>query len=276
MAHVLNTDRIFLHTHEDFLPTRAQIRQILNALKRRKNFTPIAQITRSSSFFGMDFFVDENVLIPRPETEILALKTARIIRDNAFSTALEIGVGSGALSICVALLCPHVRITAIDVSDLTLSVAKKNIQIFDEKLAVDPKISEFFDENPDFPREFSPLSRRISLVHADFLDFFDTPRFFDVIFSNPPYVAKNFPLPEDVRKEPEIALFGGDRGDEILQKIIFFAQNSCKFLACEFGVNQQKILQKSLNFSGFSANFYRDFAQHWRVFVAKNQNFIKM
>ena len=96
---------------------------------------------------------------------------------------------------------------------------------------------------------------------------------FDIIVSNPPYIANSYELDARVLNEPKVALFGGERGDEILEKIVQIAKTRAKFLACEMGYDQKAPMSEILQNACFKAVFYKDLAGFDRGFSAKNINF---
>ncbi|EJX6103921.1 class I SAM-dependent methyltransferase, partial [Campylobacter coli] len=96
---------------------------------------------------------------------------------------------------------------------------------------------------------------------------------YDFIFSNPPYIKNSYPIDIWVQKEPKEALFGGEKGYEILEEIIHFSlDKKVKFLACEFGYDQKEILEKILYQNNFIVDFFKDEQGYNRAFVAKFTN----
>lgn len=159
--------------------------QILNQLQQQ---IPIQYIIRKTSFYGLDFAVDENVLIPRPETEELVDWILSDLKRTSFSNPkiLDIGTGSGCIAIALAKNLPSGEVAAIDVSGQALAVAKKNAE--NNQVAV-------------------------NLIHQDILKTDDLEQAFDIIVSNPPYV-RNLEKAEIKRNvldhEPHLALFVDD------------------------------------------------------------------
>lgn len=207
-----------------------------------ENGKPLEYITNQAEFFDLKFYVDENVLIPRFETEILVSKTLEIARNFTAPKILEIGVGSGIISICLKKNLKNAKILAVDISENALKIAAKNAKT----------------HNVEIEFKISNLLENVS-------------ENFDIIVSNPPYIAKNYPLDKFVLNEPKIALFGGDKGSEILENLIFQSQNRCKFLCCEMGYDQREILSVVLKNANFRAEFYKDLAGFDRGFVAENE-----
>ena len=132
------------------------------------------------------------------------------------------------------------EILAVDISKKALKTAIKNAKI--HGVEIDFKISDLFEN-----------------VEGNF----------DLVVSNPPYIAQDYPLDDYVLKEPETALIGGKNGSEILINLINQSANRTKFLACEIGYDQKEILKKELVKNGFKAQFYKDLAGFDRGFTAK-------
>ncbi len=215
--------------------------------KRFANYEPLEYITGEAGFYGLTFNVKKGVLIPRPETEILVERSLEVLSNlparNEPPLVAEIGVGSGIISICLALNS-NAKIIASDISDDALNLARQNAAKFG-------------------------VEDRIEFVKCAYLD--QIYGQFDLLVSNPPYIAQDYKLDKFVLNEPHEALFGGKAGDEILKNIILVAKNrGVKYLACEMGYDQKASLESVLELSGFEAEFYRDLAGFDRGFVARN------
>ncbi|MFK7967821.1 MAG: peptide chain release factor N(5)-glutamine methyltransferase [Rickettsiaceae bacterium] len=192
-------------------------------IERRKSFEPIAYILEKKEFYGMDFFVDQNVLIPRPDTETIVdeviLEYNKNFPDKEI-TILDLGTGSGAIAVSLATVIPLSKITATDVSDEVLKIATKN--------AISNSIAaqiEFIQSN-----WYSNLSNNK----------------FDFIVSNPPYINsadKSYMSQETLLYEPQDALFADDNGlinySEIISGAISFLNLGGKIFL-EIGFNQSK------------------------------------
>ncbi|EJP74397.1 MULTISPECIES: peptide chain release factor N(5)-glutamine methyltransferase [Campylobacter] len=211
-------------------------------VRRFCEYEPLEYITSKADFYGLNFSVRKGVLIPRPETEILVDKSLEILVNLPAARVAEIGTGSGIISICIALNSPA-KITATDINETALDLARENAAKFG---VVD----------------------RIEFIKCAYLD--DVSGEFDLLVSNPPYIAQDYKLDKFVLNEPHNALFGGLTGDEILKNIILLARNRrVKNLACEMGYDQKSSLEKALKFNGFEAKFYQDLAGFDRGFTAK-------
>lgn len=212
-------------------------------VSRRANHEPMEYITGKASFYSRDFLTNSAVLIPRAETELLIDQALKLISGVKNPKIAEIGVGSGVISVMMATLRSDARITATDINPKALELAKLNAERFG-------------------------VADRIIFKNCSLLD--DHADQADLIVSNPPYIAQNYPLEKNVLKEPKEALFGGVVGDEILKQIIDLAHaRKCK-LACECGYDQRNSLEEYLEKkSAKSLSFYNDYAGFTRGFVAR-------
>lgn len=181
-----------------------QFQNILSELKTRK---PYQHILGETEFYGMTFFVNENVLIPRPETEELLEMAIQKIQSSDFDVQglkiLDIGTGSGIIPLVLKKYFPNAEISSIDFSEKALEVAKRNAA-------------------------FHQLD--IKLIHADYLNF-DLNENYDIIISNPPYIGieEEIEIEDSVKGfEPTMALFSPTSDDLIFYRKI--AEDSIKYL----------------------------------------------
>ena len=187
------------------------------AIARRAAREPVAQIIGLREFWGLDFEVTRDVLIPRPETEIIVEEALAFAAAHTCRTVVDVGTGSGCLAVAIAHELPSVRVTAVDVSVAALEVARRN--------AVRHRVAD-----------------RIVFQHSDVLDGFNGR--VDLIVSNPPYVPEGDAelMQEDVvRYEPHMALFGGQNGLEIVDRLFRQAADHLEpggQLIVEFGFGQ--------------------------------------
>lgn len=239
LSHDLDVERIWLHAHEnDSRGTNC----FENWIYRRAAGEPLEYLTGVVSFYGEMFHVNHGVLIPRPETELLIEHVGELIEKHRIQTLAEIGVGSGIISIMLAKKFPQLKIIATDISDAALLLSEKNIA-------------------------FHGVEKQITLLKSNLLDVVENT--IDAIVSNPPYIADDFALPDNVKHEPEKALFGGVVGDEILKEIIDLGlERNVKFIACEMGYDQRdRIKNHTLKSKINVPEFYRDLAGLDRGFV---------
>lgn len=160
--------------------------QLGSVIERLNNHEPLQYIFNEAWFYGRKFFVDNRVLIPRPETELLVDMAKNNFKPSDFFSALDIGTGSGCIAVTLALEFPNAKITATDVSTKALAVAKKNSK--NQNALID------FMEN-DILKGFSSDSK------------------IDLIVSNPPYIThseKQTMLPNVLQCEPHLALFASE------------------------------------------------------------------
>ncbi|MCF6243591.1 MAG: peptide chain release factor N(5)-glutamine methyltransferase [Sulfurovum sp.] len=240
LAYILQQDRTYLITHDN---DTIDIKKYKELIARRKNNEPYEYIIGKASFYDIHLHVEEGVLIPRPETEILIDLVADIIKKENITRIAEIGVGSGAISIVLARKFPKLKSIATDICDTPIKVAQLNINKYE-------------------------LSERIELRKSNLIDEVSEP--IELVVSNPPYIAEDFLLASNVVDyEPKEALFGGRVGDELLKQIILDVKaRDIKWLACEMGYDQKEPLQAFVNELGVkSIQFYKDLAGHDRGFV---------
>ena len=244
MLHLLGKNTIWLHLNYNEEFTKEKELEVL--VKKRATNYPIEYIINKASFYGEMFIVKPGVLIPRPETEILVENALEILKDKKETIKmLEIGTGSGIISVMLAMLIENIKIIAVDINEKAIELAKENAI----KHGVENKI------------EFR-LSNLYENVNED--DIFMT-------ISNPPYIANDYKLPINVKYEPSNALFGGNIGDELLKDIIKDT-NSKKipYLLCEMGYDQKAPLEnyfKEFNIDTY--NFYKDYEKFDRGFTLK-------
>jgi release factor glutamine methyltransferase len=186
---------------------------------RRAAREPIAHIVGSREFWGLDFAVTPDVLIPRPETEIIVEEALAFARLRDCRHVVDVGTGSGCLAVSIAHELPHVRVTAVDASEAALTVARRNA-------------------------ERHGVLDRVEFQHGDVLH--GVRRGADLIVSNPPYVAASDAphLQEDVgRYEPHMALFGGPTGLDMMERLFLQAPDHLAGggrLVVEFGFGQSE------------------------------------
>ena len=239
LASYLKKYQLWIITHDD---ENIEEEGYFELIQRRVDNEPIEYITCRASFYGESFYVDSNVLIPRPETEILVDLVVSTCKGIKNPRIVEIGTGSGIISIMLAKLLPSAVITAIDISKEALHVAQKNAK----RHEVD-----------------------IEFIHSDLCDNFHEKNF-DMLVSNPPYIANNEPLHVGLTYEPSLALYGGNVGDEILRRIIdVYEDKKVKHLACEMGYDQKDKITNYLKNSDLKLEFNKDLAGLDRGFIVR-------
>lgn len=227
---VLNVTHAWLISHADEQVTPQQANDFIHLINRRISGEPVAYLLGEREFYGLKLFVDENVLIPRPETELLVDIAKTVIAMDKKSCVLDLGTGSGAIAIALAIECPNASVYAVDQSAKALNIARRNAAQYG--VAV-----KFFQGN-----WFDPLSNLK----------------FNLILSNPPYIVKDDPhLNEgDLRFEPKMALTDGScDGLTHLRHIIACAPAyllAGGHLWCEHGYDQAEACRTLLQVHGFS------------------------
>ncbi len=231
LAHILDYQRLDLYLNFDQPLTKSELAAYRNAIKRRVNHEPVQYITGKQEFWSLPIKITPAVLIPRPETECLvenALEVAKSVQEERKPfRILEIGTGSGAISLALATELPDALIYASDISVEALEIARENAK----KLKLLTQIHFFAS---DLYGAMNP-----GLVN-----------YFDIVLSNPPYVSDEEynQLPPEIRNfEPEKALRGGKGGLHIIEKIIFSGNSYLRaggHLLLEIGSGQGKKLKE--------------------------------
>lgn len=206
---------------------------------------PLQYITKKQEFFGIDFYVDENVLIPQPDTEILVEEVIEIAKQENKKRILDLCTGSGAIAVALSDNIENIDIVATDISKAALEIAKKN----DKKQKIIFKQSDMF-ENLSNER-------------------------FDIIVSNPPYIKTKVieNLSKEVQQEPKLALDGEEDGLKFYKVI---AENAYQYLnkdgyiALEIGEDQKEEVKELLKENNYQ-NIYckKDFAENDRIIVGR-------
>lgn len=239
----LDVDQLYFITHQEVLLDENEPRLVEWIAKRCAN-VPLEYLTNRVSFYSREFYIDEGALIPRPETELLVDEVLKNCDITTNATIVEVGVGSGIISILLALHLPNARFIAVDISSRALAVARRNIENFG-------------------------LSERIELREGDLLS--SVSETIDILVSNPPYIARDVVLESNLSYEPQSALFGGEIGDEIVRRLLDEVQERhIPLFVCEFGFDQRAKVQEYLKDSAIqSLEFYRDYASLDRGFMLK-------
>lgn len=240
LAYVLGKDKEYLLAHGNEEVEDDLVKLFEKYVERVRDGEPVAYITGEKEFYGLDFFVDKRVLVPRPETEMLVEKVLEYLRENEGRKCrvLDVGTGSGNIAVSVAKNSEDIEhVYAMDCEADALEVAKINVQ----QHGVEDKVY---------------------VCQSDLLDAIDSEERFDVIVANLPYIGevKNRFVSADAEKyEPGVALFGGEDGLELYKKM--FQQLEEKevdydLVVGEFGFAQREDMEKLLN---------KYFEQGWRI-----------
>jgi release factor glutamine methyltransferase len=221
LRHVLGISRTQLYLDLDHELSPKQEEAFWQLIKRCLNGEPTAYITGHCEFYGLDFYVDPRVLIPRPESELLVEKAISLAQNHRLLTIAEIGTGSGAIAITLALELPWARIYATDISASALKVALINCQ---KHGVID----------------------RVYLLHGNMLD--PVPEPVDLIIANLPYVKESELT--GMRFEPRLALDGGRDGMKRIRQLCRQVGGKLRpggFLLLEIGQGQRKVVTTLLN-----------------------------
>ncbi len=198
LSHLLLTERLQMYLEGASKITPDTLEKFEEIIKRRETRYPLQFILGEQYFYGRRFYVNEAVMIPTPETELLCENAVRYLGTLSSDTpqVLDIGTGAGVIAVTVALEVPQCKMTALDISAEALEVARKNA-------------NDLGSETIEFSRSdlFSALNAQDR---------------FDLILSNPPYIADGEydGLPPEVKADPRIALTSGDRGLDIIENLI--------------------------------------------------------
>lgn len=220
LGHVLGYSRTQLAVNYDEQPSEASRARFKELIRRRVAGWPVAYLIGSRGFYLLDFEVTPAVLIPRPETEILVAEALTALRPLAAPAVLDLGTGSGCIAVSIAHQKKDARVTAVDISPDALAVATRNATRHG-------------------------VADRVSFLHGDLFAPLPADAAFDLIVSNPPYVAHHefAGLPPEVRDhEPRIALDGGADGLDFYRRIAAHAGRFLKSggrLMLEIGSTQE-------------------------------------
>lgn len=246
---VLGVDRLYILLNLERVLSEDEEQLFNKFINERLNNRPIAYIVGNREFMGLDFFVKEGVLIPRPDTEVLVEEVIELAKKKDAKNILDIGTGSGAITISLAKYLENVKVTSVDISDIALEIGKRNA------------ISNEVDD-------------RINFVKSDLFTNIDKETKFDIIVSNPPYIKREVieTLDKQVKDyEPYNALEGGVDGLDFYRAITKQAKNYLKkggILAYEVGHDQSEDVSKLMEMDGYT-NIYtlKDLQQIDRVVI---------
>jgi len=255
LEYLLNKEKLFLITHEEERVEEETFNRYIELVEKRNEGYPIQYIVHNQEFMGINFYMDEDVLIPRPDTEVLVENAIKIAKSDYFTykniKALDIGTGSGAIAVSFGYYCRDAQVLGIDINQKAIEVAKKNVK------------------KNNLPN--------VNIVKGDvFMEKFDFPNEkYDIIMSNPPYIKT-----QDIEKlqlevsqfEPKNALDGGQSGlkfhNQIL-KIIPNYLNDKSVLIIEIGWDQaEEVVNIIRNTEGFNkVEVKKDIAKKDRIVI---------
>ena len=197
LAHVLRRSREWLLAHDAVVLTQPQQRQARQLLLQRTQHQPIAYLTGRRDFYGHSFLVNEQVLVPRPESEVILAMLDELMQANHPRTVLDVGTGSGCLAISIKLAHPNLTVSACDISESALPVARLNAA------------------------RLLPSGQQIEFYQSDLLSDLPTDSRFDLIVANLPYLSPGQDdLSPELAFEPAIALYADDDGLSLIKQLI--------------------------------------------------------
>ncbi len=248
MAKTINKDRNYILLNSSNLINKNDLNNFYKLIEQRSLGNPVAYLIKKKSFWNSDFFITKNILIPRPDTELIVENILRLTKKKNKINILDIGVGSGCIIVSILKERKNFRGTGIDLSKKCLIISKKN--------AIYHKVSS-----------------RLKLYKSD-VDKFNLGKY-DLVVSNPPYIktCKLKYLERDVAKfEPRLALDGGLDGLSEIRKVIDksseLIKKNGKFIL-EIGFDQKNKVIKLLNKKGFYINStLKDLANNDRCIVS--------
>lgn len=249
LAHVLGVSRAYLRTWPEKILTEQQKHIFESLLLRCQAGEPLAYLTGTKEFWSLPLIVSKDVLIPRPETECLVQLVLDKVNNRQSIRVLDLGTGSGAIALALAVERPQWQITGVDRSIAALKIAALNAK----NLAI----------------------CNVEFIHSDwFSRFVSGEMVFDVVVGNPPYINPNdIHLNGDIRFEPKEALISTPDGLQDLQKIIleaphYLVSKGCLFL--EHGFDQGDTIKKSMTSRGFiEVLTYKDLSLLERVTLGR-------
>jgi release factor glutamine methyltransferase len=227
LAHVLGRKRIELYLEFERELTETELEGLRDLVRRRSGGEPLQHLLGTVEFFGLTFLCDKRAMVPRPETEELVefLKSEiQSASGGPKSEIVDVGTGSGVIALSLAVEFPEARILAVDVSDDALALAQENAARLN-------------------------LSDRVQFLKSRLLE--NVEGIFDLIVANLPYISTQdrHTLSREVLHDPEIALFAGARGDELVRELIDQAPSRLRpagTLALEIGLGQSETLLSAL------------------------------
>ncbi|WP_084349558.1 peptide chain release factor N(5)-glutamine methyltransferase [Moraxella oblonga] len=226
---ILNKDKIFLITHEEYTLTDDEYQKLQNGIAKMQQSVPLAYIIGTQHFFGHEFVVNEHTLIPRPDTEILVESVLNFIDDKKLSKGeiLDLGTGSGCIAISLAKALANWQVVGVDNSLEALNIACLNAQNLQVKNC-----------------QFMKSNWFLSLTNK-----------YQIIVSNPPYIDKQDKHLADLTHEPMTALVADNEGLSDIIHIVNHAPNylyNKGLLVVEHGYNQGQAVQAIFKMAGFT------------------------
>ncbi len=248
LQHVLKKTRSYLIIYDKEEIGKKEQWEYFVDIEKLTSGIPLQHITNKQEFMKMDFYVNDKVLIPRPDTEILVEEVIKIAQKMKNPKILDLCTGSGAIAISIVKNVPNAEIYAVDISEEALEIAKKNA---------------------------TKLGVKVKFIKSNLFDKIKKTKF-DIIVSNPPYIRKediNY-LSKEVQKEPQLALDGGIDGLDFYRKIVNQAIDFLKFesyLCLEIGYDQKLDVIDIIDKSNHYKNTYskKDLYDNDRIIITQ-------
>lgn len=247
LGHVLAKPSSWLIAHEDEVLEEGTLLSFASLAARRAGGEPVAYLVGGREFYGRDFSVSPDVLIPRPETEMLVEQAIAALGTESRARILDLGTGSGCIAVTLALELPQARVSAVDSSAAALAMAQANAQ---------------------------EHGARLRLLQSDWYDALPGERF-DLIVANPPYIAETDPHLDagDLRHEPPAALASGSDGLDAIRRIVADAPSFLEHdgrILLEHGYDQASAVRALLAAAGLTEiEQHRDLAGILRISGAR-------
>jgi len=238
LEHILDIERIDLYLHGEKLFDDECVSRFNKIIEQRTTRYPLQYILGEMYFYGRKFKVTPDVMVPTPETEFLCDLAINYLRNENITSPeiLDVGVGSGVISVTIACEIGSAKITGLDISPQAIGIASENALLHE-------------------------VQDRIELIESDIFSNLDKARKFDVILSNPPYISDEEykTLPPEVLADPKVALVSGAEGLDLIERLIAGAPDYLKpkaRLMFEIGYNQAekvaRISEKDLRYKSIS------------------------
>ena len=248
LAKVLNKDRNYIMLNSKDHLDKKYLFRFNNLIKRRKKGEPVAYLIKKKEFWKDNFYIDKNVLVPRPDTELIVEEALKFSRKKFKLQILDIGTGSGCILLSLLKERSSFYGTGIDISKKSINVSKLNAKMLN-------------------------LTNRVKFYNSD-VDKFKIGKY-DIVIANPPYVEllRLKYLDKDVFKfEPKIALNGGLDGFSVIRKVVnktsFLIKKNGKFFL-EIGCNQKNKAKEILKKKGFYINkVLKDYGHNYRCIIS--------
>ena len=247
LAYVIAKPKSYLVAHPENQLTEKQLKNFKALIQQRKRGIPFAYLTGHQGFYGLDFIISKAVLIPRPETEQLVDWVLGYVKKTKHLMIVDVGMGSGCIAVTLAKFLPNTKIIASDVSNAAIAIAKKNARMH-------------------------AVSKRVAWRSGSLLTALKKNEQPDLVVANLPYLTK--PQLKNVPYEPKLALHGGVRGLELIEKLIGqIVDRNIPQAILEIDPQQQRWLTGiGDRLTGYNYEFLPDLSGRTRFFVLESNH----